>query len=50
MSEEDIYACGYMDIGERDMGEYGSLPKRKKIADNNTKKALDFGSSDEPLQ
>nr|XP_045084065.1 uncharacterized protein LOC120963884 [Aegilops tauschii subsp. strangulata] len=50
MSEEDIYACGYMDIGERDLGEYGSSPKRKKLADNNPKKALDFGSSDEPLQ
>ncbi|XBI34716.1 hypothetical protein VPH35_120488 [Triticum aestivum] len=42
--------CGYKDIGKRDMGEYGSSPKRKKLADNNSKKALDFGSSDEPLQ
>ena len=50
MSEDDIYSCGYMHIGERDMGEYGSSPKSKKLADNNLKKALDFGSSDGPLQ
>ena len=58
MCEEDIYSCGYKDIGKRDepladnnsKKAYGSSPKRKKLADNNSKKALDFGSSDEPLQ